>query len=199
MRIPGIRNVVAGTLVAILFAAGCASSPAVEFYTLSALSSPSAAGQPVAIAVGPAEFPRALVRSQILTRNSANHVTYDDYNRWAGALETDFLRVTGTNLSRLLGTDRVVVYPTPASFPLDYRVTFDVQRFDSDANGNVTLSTRWSLMDGKSGEVLEFDHFETTRSATADDFESRAAAHSAVLAQLCEEIAGRMRTRTAGS
>ncbi|MGI9264967.1 MAG: PqiC family protein [Gammaproteobacteria bacterium] len=192
-----VRTGVAVTMILALLVTGCASSPDVEYYTLSpqSVGATSTADESIALAVGPADFPRALSRVRMMTRSSDNRVTYDEFNRWAGTLETDFLATTATNLSRLLGSDRVVVYPTPPSFVINYRVTFDVQRFDADANGNVTLDTRWSLVDGETGDVLELHHFSTTKSGTADDYESSAAAHSAAAAELSKVVADHMRNR----
>jgi hypothetical protein len=185
----------AGVVTLVMLIAGCATSPDVEYYTLSPMSAPGSE-QKISLAVGPADFPRALNRVQIMTRTSANRVTYDEFNRWAGTLEMDFLATAATNLSRLLGTDRIVAYPAPPTFAIDYRVTFDVQRFDADAAGNVTLETRWSLVDGASGDVLEQNRFSTTKTASANNYESSAAAHSAAVADLCKAIARRMQDRS---
>ena len=187
-----VRTGIAVTLVLALLVTGCASSPDVEYYTLSPQSVAATSDKAIALAVGPADFPRALNRVRMMTRSSDNRVTYDEFNRWAGTLESDFLATTATNLSRLLGSDHVVVYPTPPAFPINYRVTFDVQRFDADASGNVTLDTRWSLVDGETGDVLELHHFSTTKPGTADDYESSAAAHSAAVAELSKVIADHM-------
>jgi len=191
-----VRTGATVTMILAMLVTGCASSPDVEYYTLSpqAVAASSTSDQEIALAVGPADFPRALNRVRMMTRSSDNRVTYDEFNRWAGTLATDFLATTATNLSRILGSDHVVVYPTPPTFPIKYRVTFDVQRFDADANGNVTLETRWSLVDGETGDVLELNHFSTTRTGSADDYESSAAAHSAAVAELSQVIADHMRS-----
>jgi uncharacterized lipoprotein YmbA len=191
-----VRTGAAITMILAVLVAGCASSPDVEYYTLSpqAVGASSTSDQAIALAVGPADFPRALNRVRMMTRSSDNRVTYDEFNRWAGTLASDFLATTATNLSRILGSDRVVVYPTPPTFTIKYRVTFDVQRFDADANGNVTLETRWSLVDGETGDVLELNHFSTTKTGSAGDYESSAAAHSAAVAELSQVIADHMRS-----
>ena len=194
MRSFRTSTLAASFVTLIMLIAGCASSPDVDYYTLSPMSAPGS-GQNISLAVGPADFPRALNRMQIMTRTSANRVTYDEFNRWAGPLEMDFVATAATNLSRILGSDRIVAYPAPPTFVIDYRVTFDVQRFDADAAGNVTLETRWSLIDGKTGDVLELNQFSTTKTASADNYESSAAAHSAAVAELCEAIARRMQDR----
>lgn len=179
----------------VVLCAGCVGkSPRVSYYTLSPMAAIDT-GPPdeLAIAVGPADFPRALDRPQIATRIGPNRVEYDEFRRWAGTLTEDFLTVAGTNLGRLLGTDRIVVYPAPPSFDVDYRVLFDVIRFDAEAAGGVTLEARWTLLAGNSGKALDVGTFATTVAADADDYEARAAAHSEAIAALCREIAQEIR------
>lgn len=195
----GLRRsgLLAITSLAILCAGCVGKSPRVSYYTLSPVAA-SAAGPPeeLAIAVGPAELPRALDRPQIATRMGPNRVEYNEFRRWAGTLTEDFLTVAGINLGRLLGTDRIVVYPAPPSFEVDYRVLFDVIRFDAEAAGGVTLEARWTLLAGNSGKALDVGYFATTVAADADDYEARAAAHSETIAALCREIAAEIRRQT---
>jgi uncharacterized lipoprotein YmbA len=198
-----IRLRTSGLLVVISLAILCAGcigrSPRVTYYTLSPVAHEGAARpEELAIAVGPAEFPRALDRPEIATRISPNQVEYNEYRRWAGTLTADFLTVAATNLGRLLGTDRIVVYPVPPSFEVDYRVLFDVVRFDAEAAGAVILEVRWTLLSGNTGKALDVGSFATTETADADDYEARAAAHSEAIAALCREIADRIRRLPTG-
>lgn len=175
---------------AVLTLAGCASrSPDVRYYNLSPVTVGDPASSELAIAVGPAEFPGALDRAQIATRFGPNRIEYDDFHRWANVLRADFVSTVGTNLSRLLGTDRIVVYPDVSSFAIDYRVTFAVQRFDATADGDVTLETRWVLTDAGTGEAVLVRQFATIHGARADDYDARAAAHSEAVAALSREVA----------
>jgi len=192
----GFFRAAGGLAVAALILSGCLSRSAdVRYYNLSPVPVGSPAGSMVGLAIGPAEFPRALDHVQIVTRMGSHQLRYDDFHRWAGTLHTDFLNTVGTNLARLLGTERIVVYPDVSSFPIDYRVTFAVQRFDADANGEVTLEARWVLTDTKTQEALVVRQFATTQSATGDDYDARAAAHSDAVAALSREIAAEIRNR----
>jgi uncharacterized lipoprotein YmbA len=175
--------------------AGCAGkSPKVTYYTLAPVSAAgTAAAEPLAIAVGPADFPKALDPVKMATRIGPNRIDYDEFHRWAGTLDADFVDVMAINLSRLLGTDRVVAYPAAAAFPVDYRVLFDVVRFESDPGGAVSLEARWVLEDD-AGEAVDAGTFRTVQSA-GDGYESRAAAHSAALGELATAVAGRIRAR----
>ncbi|MBS1201851.1 MAG: hypothetical protein H6R22_360, partial [Chromatiaceae bacterium] len=106
---------------------GCASSPPSSFYTLSPL--PAAQGRAsladgaIGIGLGPVTFPVFLDRPQIVTRDPANRLALDEFHRWGGTLQDDFLRVWSENLSHLVGTSRIVIFPSEVRYPLDFRVT----------------------------------------------------------------------------
>jgi uncharacterized lipoprotein YmbA len=101
--------------ICLLITVGCGTTDPARFYTLSPLAIPGteaeAAGQGVAIGVGPIKLPEHLDRPQIVTRTSRNELKLAEFDRWAGSLADDFSRVLAENLSILLSTDRVSVYP----------------------------------------------------------------------------------------
>ncbi len=178
--------------LATLCGAGCSwRSPRIEFYTLSPLAKsevdPAAAGP--ALEVGPATFPTFLQRTQIATRSGENRLVYDESHRWGGSLEQDFLRVLGENLALLMHTERVVVYPIPANFPIAFRVALDVQRFDGRPGDSVTLKARWTVSSGNRGSALAADASDINVPVTSNAHEDLVAAHSAAVAALSREIA----------
>lgn len=195
----------AGFLALITGVAGCASrSPTVSYYTLSpeAASAEAAvlvAGAPVAVAVGPADFPRALRRSRLATRSGPNQIEFDEFSRWAGSLESDFLGAIGANLQSLLGSSRVSVYPNVAEFPADYRVRFEVRRFDADADGMVTLQTRWTLRGGGDDPEIHTGDFSQTQAATGTGPAAVVAAHSELVGALSRRIAEQIRRSASGN
>ncbi len=132
-------------------AAGCASSPPSTFYTLSPL--PAVAGQvtpagtDLGIGLGPVTFPAFLDRPQIVSRDGGNRLTLDEYRRWGGTIQDDFLRVWSENLSFLVGTSRVVIFPTEVRYPLDFRVVADVLTFEGTPSGEAVLKVRWAVLD----------------------------------------------------
>jgi len=71
--------------------------------------------------VGPVELPEYLDRPQIMTCESRNELQFAEFDRWAGSLEKAFSRVLAVNLSILLSTDRVAVYPWKTT-PIDHQV-----------------------------------------------------------------------------
>ncbi len=157
-------------------------------------------GKPVAVIVGPADFPKALRRAQLATRSGPNKIEFDQFNRWAGSLESDFLGAVGANLSGLLASNRIAVYPNTPVFAVDYRVSFEVQRFDAirrdgDADARVgpcsPTTTRYA--------GLHVGQFSDTRVATPEDRSAVVAAHSDLVAALSRDIADQIRRSAGGS
>jgi uncharacterized lipoprotein YmbA len=184
------------TMIFIIIGACATTSPPVEFYTLSPMlpsARPSPALGQLAIGIGPLEFPEFLDRPQIVSRTGPNRLDVAEFYRWGGSVEGDFLRVLGENLGSLLGTDRIVVYPTEAPFPLDYRITGDVLRFEPSTAGTAVLKARWALVDERSGQVVAVRGAAIERSAGGADYASQVAALSAALAAFSEEIAAATR------
>jgi uncharacterized lipoprotein YmbA len=132
-------------------ASGCGSTPESHFYTLAPM--PAArrpaplAGGPLALGLGPVSFPAFLDRPQIVYRDSDNRLSLDELNRWGGTLQDDFLRVWSENLSYLLGTSRIVVFPTEVRYPLDFRIAATVLAFEGTPDGEAVLKVRWSVLD----------------------------------------------------
>ena len=93
----------------VVLAAGCGSSPASHFYTLSAAPppSPAAAAVDLSVLVGPVSVPLAGDRPQIVVAVSPNQVSLDEFNRWASPLANNIARVVAENLAAMLGTPRV--------------------------------------------------------------------------------------------
>lgn len=144
--------------LALLLLSSCAGSPPTQFYVLSAVSAPvpsgASAGQDRAVGVGPVEFPEYLDRPQIVTRTSQNQLSLADFDRWAEPLKDNFTQVLAENLSVLLPSQRVSVYPWKRATVLEYQVLVKVLRFDRAEGGASVLQVRWSLLAGEGRKEL---------------------------------------------
>jgi len=178
----------------LIFSAGCASSKPARFYTLAAsgpsetksLSDPSS--HDLAIGIGPIVFPEYLDRPQIVTRAGRNELKIAEFHRWAGSLQDEFCRALAENLSALLSTDRVSIYPWKSFVPIDYQVDLYVTRFDGEIGGNIILSSRLSILGGKGKKVLLSKKSTFSESAEDESYESLVAAQNRALAHLSVEI-----------
>ncbi|MBK1700689.1 PqiC family protein [Thiococcus pfennigii] len=130
---------------------GCASSPPSTFYTLAPIGEASARATALGdrgprVGLGPLALPHFLDRPQIVVRDGVQ-LRFDEFHRWGGSLDDDFLRVWGENLAHLLGTGQVYVFPTEVKTPVDFRVVAEVLSFEGHSDGTVQLKVRWSVLD----------------------------------------------------
>ena len=141
--------------LALLALTGCPGNAPTRLYVLTATTDKPASTSPegVAIGVGPITLPKYLDRPQIVTRVAANSLDQANLDQWGGDLNDNITRVVATNLSNLLATDRVSLYPWKDGAPVDFQVTMDIGRFDQDKDGNAVLNVFWSIVN-KDGTVL---------------------------------------------
>jgi uncharacterized lipoprotein YmbA len=148
------RAPVAALVLALL--AGCATPPS-NFYVLSPLPETarhSAGGGRLALGLGPVVFPQFLDRAQIVARDGTNRLSLDEFHRWGGSLQDDFLRVWGENLVTLLDTPRILAFPSEVRTPLDFRILATVLGFEGTLGGAAVLKVRWVVLDGQGDRVL---------------------------------------------
>ena len=146
------------TVLALALLAGCATPPS-HFYVLTPM--PEAAGRAagmsggrLALGLGPVTFPQFLDRPQIVARDGANRLALDEFHRWGGSLQDDFLRVWGENLGTLLDTSRILVFPAELRTPLDFRILATVLAFEGTPDREAALKVRWVVQDGQGDRVL---------------------------------------------
>ena len=193
-----MRHLLAYYLIAVMLSAlaGCATTPRSRFYILEPVKT-DASAQPAelatAVGVGPVELPKYLDRPQIAVRSGANELFYDETQRWAEALQDNVTAVLTENLSRLVPTDRVAVFPWGRTTTIDYQVEAQISRFDADANGNVVLSANWKLYREHNREVVAQKKTTFTEPVDGAGYTGIVAAQSRALASLSREIAGAIR------
>ncbi len=134
---------------------GCASSQPARFYQLSSLSGQTLAtrdGSPqgsMIVTIGPLRIPDYLDRPQIMIRSGQNELRLSEFDRWAGSLDNDVVRVLVENISSLLPPERFFVTRwTPlleSQLPASYRVEVLIERFDGSLGGMVFLKAHWVI------------------------------------------------------
>src|SRR4029077_487432 len=136
-----------------LAATSCGRSAISRFYTLDSVATPDAGPlASYAIVVGPGTVPSSVDRPEFVVQVSPNRVAVDEFNRWAGPLDDNIARVVAGNLSVLLGTSRVARTPL-VSFDPAYRVTLDIQRFESTPGQSVLIEAAWTVRPSAGGET----------------------------------------------
>jgi len=186
-------RILVGTFSLLLgLAGGCASAPS-HFYTLSASGATPKDSSDVSVAVGPVSIPAVVDRPQIVVSIGPNQVRLEEFDRWALPLQNNIARVIAENLTVLLGTPRVTVFPELTSADADYRAIIDVQRFDSMPGDAATLEALWVVRRMKDGKA-ERGRTALREAVQTKDYEALAAGHSRALARLSNEIADAVRS-----
>lgn len=179
-------------LAAAALLAACGATPKESFYTLAATAEPRAATAPAAsVFVGPVAIPEAVDRTPMVLRSGPNRVEIDDFNRWAEPLDSGIARVVAENLSRLLGSPRVLSGRRASGTPVDHRVALDVRQFDSSPADGAALDASWTVTPAKGAAAT--GRFQGREPASPPDPAGIAAAHSRLLAKLAAEIAAAIR------
>jgi uncharacterized protein len=143
----------------------------------------------ISLGVGPVRLPGYLDRREIVMRVAQNRFDLSENDRWAEPLDENLTRVLAKNLSVLLRTDRIVVYPWPIDKKPHYRVEIQVLRFESDSAGEAQLSARWAVIDDTGKEAPNLKESRLTRPAKEKSIDAAVAALSETVADLSREIA----------
>jgi uncharacterized protein len=185
--------------VALLVLSGCFGSPPTHFYLVPALTSgdtapPASAGQrDLTLGVGPVTVPPYLDRPQLVTRTSRAKLALADFDQWAGPLADTIARVLAEDLSLLLPTERVVLYPWSRALDPDYQITVEVLQFDRGPGGEVVLAARWSLLD-RDGQERVLRTARLSQTAGGADYEAMVTAMGRTLEALAQEMVTTLRS-----
>jgi hypothetical protein len=185
------------SMMVVVAAAGCGATAPSRFYTLNSTATASdASAASYAVLVGPVSLPAAVDRPQFVVQVAPNRVELDEFNRWAAPLGDGIARAVAGDLVVLLGTPDVAAAPATNLAPA-YRVTIDVQRFETVPGEAVLIDAVWTVRATtgatQSGRTVAR---ETVQGASYDEL---AAGHSRALAKVSADIAAVIRASAASS
>jgi uncharacterized lipoprotein YmbA len=179
-------------------AAGCGSAAPSRFYTLSGTATPVTTSSTLSLTVGPVSVPAAVDRPEIVVSTGANQVALDDFNRWASPLGDNISRVVAENLVALLGTPRVTLFPQALSAEADFRVTVEVQRFESTPGESAMLDAVWGVRRAKDGKG-ETGRTTVRETMPQKSYDALVAAHSRAVGRLSQDIAAAVQALARGA
>lgn len=189
------RGLVFAALFLLSGLVGCAGhSPETSFYQLVPLSE---LGQEVgqvesnniSVGVGPITIPDYLNRPQIITRKNDSQLMVEEFHRWASPLNREIAAVIVDNLTFLIGSQRVVTFPWDQYARPDYRVIYDIHRFDSVLGEKSILTVRWTVFDTaakKMNKVYRNTYEKPLADAT---YQTLVQVQSELLAEMSRDIA----------
>jgi len=175
----------------VMVAAGC-STVTSRFYALD--STAIADGAPAAhaaVMVGPVTVPAAVDRPEFVVQVAPNRDEVDEFNRWVAPLNDAIARAVAGDLVVLLGTPEVAT-ETLANFTPDYRITIDVQRFESIQGDAAFVEAVWTVRKTAGGETRS-GRTVAREPVQGQGFDALAAAHSRAIAKMSADIAAAIR------
>jgi uncharacterized lipoprotein YmbA len=131
----------------VLAVAAC-SSPTSRFYTLGSEAAPatarSAAAPGLLIEVPPVDVPSQVAKNQLVVQTGPTQVQVLEQERWASLPGDEIRRALSSDLTQQLGTIDVYGNAYPEGTPV-YRVSVNVQRFESWPGSHALIDAVWSL------------------------------------------------------
>ncbi len=188
--------------LAIVWLSGCSvlapQRDVARFYTLNPVEDSGAhddrPSHGLIYGLGPIELPRYLDRTELASRFRAAEVTYSRTDLWAEPLKTNLTNVLLQDLSVLLGSDRIVLYPWARSVPVNYQIAVTVLRFERTAPAEVQLHARWSIRDPHSGADFTTKESNFVRAAAAPTTADAVNALSIGVGDLSRDIAAALQS-----
>lgn len=183
--------------------AGCAGTEKSRFYTLAKLAgapsgSVNAGSSGISVGIGPVRLPEYLDRPQIVTRTSKYRLDIADFDRWVAPLDAAFSRVLAENLSILLSTDRIYIYPWHTSRHLDYQVLIEIIQLDGAITGDANLLVRWSLLKDGTESQITLKKFHSKKPIAGQGYSGLVTAMSLGVFDLSREIADAILSKRLG-
>ena len=189
-----IAQLISIALVAAV-AVGCSTAPA-RYYSLS--STATADGTPAtraSVMVGPVTIPASVDQPEFVVQIAPNRVEVNEFNRWVAPLNDAVARAVAGDLVVLLGTPEVASAQL-ANFTPDYRVTIDLQRFESIQGDAALVEAVWTVRKTAGGETRS-GRTVAREPVQGQGFDALAAAHSRAIAKLSADIAAAIRAEAA--
>lgn len=173
---------------------GCKTFKPVEDLTRYYLLSPSAIAktpahtiQPIAIGIAPVEIPAYLQTTHIVVRRGTNEIRFSDSRDWAEHLDKGIQRVVAADIE-ILRPEIKTVTSAWQSRDVKAEIYINIQRFELDESGNVTLDCQWRILSSgasRSGHSL----FNKKGPSLTNNPSAAVGTLSASIADLCKELA----------
>ena len=200
-----IKGFTAAPICALLMViiGGCAASPPSDFFIMTPMTgadtrpAATSAGEPLSLIVGPVSIPEYLNRTQIVTRAGTNRLNVNEFNRWGGSFTPNIARVVAQNLSAILGTDDVFVFPAEDTVAPRYRIILSLTQFDGALGDSVILDARWVITIPRSRKAPVTGRTVSKEATNGSSYEDYVAAQSRALEGLSKEIAAKIKALVA--
>ncbi len=170
--------------------AGCGSSPSNNYYVLSAHEVPAPSGAAPSLGVGPISIPEYLGRQNMVYNRVENTLQVANLDIWAEPLGDGIQRVLVLNLTGLLNTQDVRLFPWRLERAPEFGVEVNLLQLDANEN-EALLTADWLVYRPANADSVNrrISRLQVPLPAGDAEPEQVAAAYSTLLFQLSELIA----------
>lgn len=146
-----LRAVCAGA--ALMLLAACASTPEAHFYTLNSGAAAAPATVRYYVEVQAVGVPQQVSRTQFVVGSGDGRIELLEQERWAGPLSGEIGQALSLDVTSELGAIDVFRSAHPDNLPV-YRISTNVQRFESVPGQHALIDAVWSVRQLTGGAVL---------------------------------------------
>ncbi|HID69060.1 MAG TPA: membrane integrity-associated transporter subunit PqiC [Desulfobacterales bacterium] len=144
------------------------------------------------ILLRPIKIVSFLDQGQLVSQNSAYSINLEEQHRWAGDLQEMISNVVISNLSQILGTDRIYIFPNNQG-RTGIQLALTLLHFEKDTDGNALVEARLKIIADDGQTILHVTTSSFTIKPENNDFDSLVKGLSDGLSRLSEEIAEEIR------
>jgi uncharacterized lipoprotein YmbA len=196
---PQPRHLALGLIaVTVAALAGCATSPKEHFYTLNGATGTAAAaavpapgtGVSYYVEVAAVSVPAQVSRNQLVVMPAGGGVDILEQERWAGPLTGEITQALSLGITGTLGAIDVYRTPYPDKAAV-YRISTNVQRFESVPDSYALIDAVWSVRQLSSGKVVTCR--TVAREGVGSGYESLVDGHRKAVAQMAGAVSAAIR------
>ena len=190
----GMQSILIATfLLSLVSGMGCLGrSPAVEHFVLGSAAGNSAASaaelSDLAIVIGPVRLPPYLDRPQMARLATGGEIELDEFSRWLGGFEDNFLRALALDVAARSGSIKVTTNPSKAPFPTDVHVKLHVDDLVSVDGSALRVRIRWALVRSGAESPARLFSMESSIPLASSSSQSIVAAYDAAIAEIGRRI-----------
>ena len=189
-----------GAVCFTLLLSGCISlpnspiSPTPRFYMLSAINETQVSKKinipaDVLIGVGPVKIPGYLDRPQMVTKDKEGVLKFDEFDRWGESLDRGLARLVREDLTGKLPGTKLVLYPWGSEVAVNYQVTLEVVKLDSEIDRDMSFVVQWTVIDVQNSKTVIIKSSVFHQPIIPQNYSGLAKTLSASCASLSHQIA----------
>jgi uncharacterized protein len=181
---------------------GACSSPPSHFYTLgdpdAAASARSATASTLLIEVPPVDVPSQVAKNQMVVQTGPTQVQILEQERWSSLPGDEIRRALSSDLTQQLGTIDVYGTAYPEGTPV-YRVSVNVQRFESWPGSHALVDAVWSVRAVGSQTIMTCRSIVNQPVSVTSSYDALVDAHRQAVLQISTQIAAGIKAMAAAA